>query len=67
LDLNLFYSRHQIALIRAGTATSAIEREHHLGDASDIAQRIGTYQHAQGAAACAAWYGAPVISAGAWS
>lgn len=65
MDLNLFYSQHQIALINAGTTTSAAERARHLEHASGIARRIGTFQLAQGAAAGATWRKAAMMREGA--
>jgi hypothetical protein len=64
MDLNLCYSQHQIALIKAGATTSAPERERHLDNASGIARRIGTYQRAQGAPAGASWREAAMIAEG---
>lgn len=55
MDLNLFYSRHQISLIKAGATMSTPERDRHLDNASDIAHQIGSYQLAQGAPAGASW------------
>lgn len=60
MDLNLFYSQHQIALIKARATTSASERARHLDDASDIACQINIFQLAQGAPASASWRKVPI-------
>jgi hypothetical protein len=65
MDLNLFYSQHQIALIKAGAAASGPERARHLDHASGLACRISTYQHTHGAAAGASWRKPVLIAEGA--
>lgn len=55
MDLNLLYSDHQIALMRAGRATSLPAFRHHLDRARDIACRIGGYQETLGAMAGRSW------------
>ena len=55
MDLNHFYSQHQIALMKAGAAASLPSRLQHLDHASDIARQIGSYQRAQGAEAGTSW------------
>jgi glycyl-tRNA synthetase alpha subunit len=64
MDLNLFYSQHQIALMKAQATTSATERDRHLDKASSIARRIGSFQLAQGAAAGVAWRKTAMIAEG---
>lgn len=64
MDLNLFYSQHQIALIRAKATANEAERNRHLDHAFGIASRIGTYQLAQGAPAGASWRKAAILTDG---
>lgn len=64
MDLNHFYSQHQIALIKAGAAASGPERVRHLDHASRLACRISAYQYIQGAAAGASWRKLPPIGEG---
>jgi hypothetical protein len=65
MDLNLFYSQHQIALIKAGATRNLPERDRHLTEAWEIASRIGTYQLTQGAAAGASWRQVSKVATGA--
>lgn len=55
MDLNHLYSQHQIALIKAGGAANAADREKYLECATRIARRIGGYQQSHGAGASASW------------
>lgn len=57
MDLNHSYSEHQIALIRAGSATSSRSRDKHLSAAKLIGDRIRHYQLAKGASASSGWLG----------
>ena len=55
MDLNLFYSQHQLALFRAGETTSRVTRTRQCAAAALIAYRIATYQRQMGATAAAGW------------
>lgn len=55
MDLNLKYSDHQKALIRASAAPDRIIRELHLDRAAVIAEEIEAFQLKLGAAASCAW------------
>jgi hypothetical protein len=57
MDLNHLYSQHQIALMKADGAASALDRHRYLDCALLIAGRIGTYQRSKGAEAGRSWLG----------
>lgn len=57
MDLNRYYSNHQIALIKAGAALGVSDRRKHFEDAADLAEEIGNYQRAHGAKAASSWRG----------
>jgi hypothetical protein len=63
MDINYEYAAHQSALMRAGSATSADQRQHQLAKASRIASRISAFQHELGAAAACAWNAAHFAAA----
>lgn len=64
MDLNLFYSQHQIAVFRAAASTTGPERARHLAKASCLAGQIGRYQTAQGAPAGPSWRTAATSAGG---
>jgi hypothetical protein len=55
MDLNLLYAQQQISLLRAGSATSRLQRTRYLASAGAAANRIRDFQLAQGAPAAAGW------------
>src|SRR3546814_4895066 len=55
MDLNHFYSQHQVALIRASAATDRLARSRHLADAALIGEQIRYHQFSKGAAAAWSW------------
>src|SRR3546814_5302027 len=55
MDLNHFYSQHQVALIRASAATDRRARSRHLADAALIGEQIRYHQVSKGAAAARSW------------
>lgn len=55
MDLNHFYSEHQVALIRASAATDCRARARHLADAALIGEQIQYHQLSTGAAASRSW------------
>src|SRR3546814_11556217 len=55
MDLNHFYSQHQVALIRASAATDRRARSRHLADAALIGEHIRYHQVSKGAAAARSW------------
>lgn len=63
MDLNHFYSQHQMLLMRATASTSERVRARHLGMAQDCAAIISAYQLGQGASAAFDWTN-PIKQAG---
>jgi hypothetical protein len=67
VDLNLQYSEHQKAVLRASAAPDRVMRDLHLDRASVIAEEIALFQFGLGAAAACAWsalkMGPPVLKA----
>lgn len=55
MDLNLLYSQHQHALMRAKSSTSKTCRTRHLASAGSFARRIQTWQMSEGASAAGGW------------
>lgn len=55
MDLNLLYSEHQHALMRAKSSTSRTCRTRHLASAGSVAHRIYTWQLTKGASAAGGW------------
>ena len=55
MDLNQEYAAHQLALIAVDDAANDDERGATLAKATQIAGRIGSFQHGLGAAAACAW------------
>lgn len=55
MDLNLLYSQHQHALMRAKSSTSRICRTRHLASAGSFARHIQTWQLSEGASAAGSW------------
>lgn len=55
MDLNLLYSQHQGALMRASATTSRLCQARYLAAAGALADRIGDYQRRNGAPAAAGW------------
>lgn len=55
MDLNREYASHQRALMGADVAAIDDDRRATLAKASQIAGRIGDFQHGLGAAAACAW------------
>jgi hypothetical protein len=55
MDLNLKYSDHQKAILKAGSAPDAVMRGLHLDRAAVIAEEIAVFQLKLGAAASCAW------------
>ncbi len=55
MDLNLLYSQHQHALMRAKSSTSKTCRTRHLASAGSSARRIQTWQLSEGANAAGSW------------
>ena len=55
MDLNQEYAAHQLALIAVDDAANDDERSATLAKATQIAGRIGSFQHGLGAAAACAW------------
>jgi len=55
MDLNLQYFEHQKSLIRAGAASTRLERIRHLASAGVTANRIMNYQMVVGANAASDW------------
>lgn len=51
MDLNDFYFRHQISLMRASGARSAESRARHQATADELARDIGKWQRKVGAGA----------------
>lgn len=49
MDLNKLYSRHQLALMRAGCADDSKEKERREQEADVIASRISKFQDRVGA------------------
>src|SRR3546814_12962306 len=62
MDLNHFYSQHQVALIRASAATDRRARSRHLADAALLCEQIRYQQVSKGAAATRSWRAASVAS-----
>lgn len=55
MDLNLLYSEHQHALMRATSCTSRTCRSRHLASAGSVARRIHKWQLTKGASAAVGW------------
>lgn len=55
MDLNQLYQRHQLLLMRAGSASSKDARLNHKSEAAGIARRIEAFQNALGALAAQSW------------
>ncbi|HEX8055692.1 MAG TPA: hypothetical protein VF481_03460 [Novosphingobium sp.] len=55
MDLNDLYFRHQLSVMRAGSASDEQIRSLHLTRADELAQRIGIWQRRVGAGAASMW------------
>jgi hypothetical protein len=55
LDLNDLYFRHQLSVMKAGSASDEQARGMHLVRADELAHLIGTWQRRVGAGAASMW------------